>query len=110
MEDYKWLKDSILSDSSKLEKTDKLKTVADKLGCSLAQLAVAWCAANPKVSTVILGATKSSQLEENLKALEFVPKFTPEILAEIDEIAGSKPVVPQAVASISRLRTQYLEQ
>ena len=56
-----------------------VRPIADELGCSLAQLAIAWAAANPNVSTVILGATKLNQLEETLKARGFsnLPKKIP---------------------------------
>ena len=62
-----------------------------ELGCTVTQLALAWVARNPNTSTVILGATKPEQLLENLKALEIVPKLTPEVLSRIDEITGNKP-------------------
>ena len=51
----------------------------------------AWVIRNPNTSSVILGATAPAQLHDNLKALEVMPKLTPEILARIDEIAGNKP-------------------
>ena len=64
----------------------KLEPVAADLGCSLAQLAIAWAAKNPRVSTVITGASKLSQLQSNLAAAEIIPKLTPEVLQRIDEI------------------------
>ncbi|KAF1317666.1 Potassium channel, voltage-dependent, beta subunit, partial [Globisporangium splendens] len=76
---------------ARVAKTDKLKVIADELGCSLAQLAIAWCATNQDVSTVMLGATSIRQLEENLKANAFIDKITPEIKARIDEIAQFVP-------------------
>jgi aryl-alcohol dehydrogenase-like predicted oxidoreductase len=57
----------------------------------MSQLALAWVARFPTTSTVILGATKPEQLLENLKAIEVIPKLTPEILAKIDDILGNKP-------------------
>ncbi|KAJ3293845.1 hypothetical protein HDU79_011874 [Rhizoclosmatium sp. JEL0117] len=75
----------------RLAKVDKLKPIADKLGYSLAQLALAWCIKNPNVSTVITGASKPSQVTENIKALEVVPKLTPEVLEEIEAILVNKP-------------------
>lgn len=57
-------------DNPQIDKTDELKPVADELGCTQAQLAVAWCLANPNVSTVLLGATKISQLDDNFGALQ----------------------------------------
>ena len=58
------------------------------LGCSMAQLAPAWCLKNPNVSTVITGASRPSQVMENMKALNVVPKLTPDVMTRIDEITG----------------------
>jgi aryl-alcohol dehydrogenase-like predicted oxidoreductase len=58
------------------------------MGASLAQFSLAWCLQNPLVSSVITGASRIEQLQENLKALELVDKFTPESMAEIDQIVG----------------------
>lgn len=63
---------------------EKLRPIAASLGATMSQLAIAWVARNPRVSTVITGASKISQLEENLAALDVMPKLTPEILARID--------------------------
>jgi aryl-alcohol dehydrogenase-like predicted oxidoreductase len=60
--------------------------IAKELGGNVAQLAIAWINKNPRVSTVILGASKLSQLQDNLGALELAPKLTPDILARMDEI------------------------
>ena len=57
----------------------------------MAQLALAWVAKFPTTSTVILGATKPEQVLDNLKALDVIPKLTPEVLDKIDEILGNKP-------------------
>jgi len=62
--------------------------VAKELGCTLAQLAIAWCARNPNVSTVITGASRVSQVEENLRAAEFIPKLTPAVMGRIDAIVA----------------------
>jgi aryl-alcohol dehydrogenase-like predicted oxidoreductase len=64
---------------------------AEKLGGTPTHLALAWCAVNPNVSNVILGATKVEQLEDNLKALDIIPKLTHEVMAEIEEIIQTKP-------------------
>ncbi|KAI8926114.1 NADP-dependent oxidoreductase domain-containing protein [Entophlyctis helioformis] len=76
---------------AKLAKVDKLKVIADRLGVTVAQLALAWCVKNPNVSTVITGASRVSQLHENLKALEVVPKLTDEVMAEIEVALDNKP-------------------
>ncbi|KAG6591043.1 voltage-gated potassium channel subunit beta [Phytophthora cinnamomi] len=79
----------------RVAKADKLKVIADELGCSLAQLAMAWCISNENVSTVLVGASRPSQLEENLKAIAFVEKLTPEVKARMNEIATFVPQMPQ---------------
>jgi voltage-dependent potassium channel beta subunit len=75
-----------LTDPLKNEAVAKLEGIAARLGGNVAQLAVAWANRNPKVSTVILGASKLSQLQDNLKALALTPKLTPEVAEEIDAI------------------------
>ena len=84
---YEWLRGNMTSERANAT-VRRLKDVADDLGCSLAQLSIAWCASNPNVSTVILGASKVSQLEENLGALEVLPKLDEDVLARINEIFG----------------------
>lgn len=75
-----------LTDERRNAVVRQLKEVADELGCTLAQLALAWCAANPNVSTVITGASRVEQVRDNLGALEVVDQLTPEILARIDAL------------------------
>jgi voltage-dependent potassium channel beta subunit len=87
---YEWLRGRLMDDEVRA-KVRRLKTVADDLGCSLAQLSIAWCARNPNVSTVILGASRVSQLEENLGALDVVSMLTPDVLDRIDETLGYRP-------------------
>jgi voltage-dependent potassium channel beta subunit len=78
-----------LTDKKKNEVVAKLDAVAKDLGCSLAQLAIAWCARNPNVSTVITGASKVAQVEENLGASEVIGKLTPEVMQRIDALAAA---------------------
>jgi len=78
-----------------LDKVKKLSALAGELGMPVHHLALLWCLANPHVSTVILGASKLSQLKDNLKALDSRDKLTPEVLARIEEIAANKPAGPQ---------------
>ena len=82
---YEWLKKD-LTDSGRNAKVRELKAVADELGASLAQLSLAWCAANPHVSTVITGASRVEQVQENLGALEVIERLTEDVLARIDGI------------------------
>ncbi|KAG7395263.1 Voltage-gated potassium channel subunit beta-2 [Phytophthora boehmeriae] len=93
------------------EKTAKalqLAAVAKEVGCTLPQLAIAWSVSNENVSTVLLGASRIEQLDENLKALEFADKITPEIRAKIDAIAEFKPEVPQVQAVVHEMRGKWL--
>jgi voltage-dependent potassium channel beta subunit len=78
-----------LTDREKNDAVGKLEAVARDLGCSLAQLAIAWCVRNPRVSTVITGASRVSQVEENMKAADVVPKLTPEAMARIDAVTAA---------------------
>ncbi len=77
-----------LTDSAKNAAVTQLEGVARDLGCSVAQLAIAWAAHNPRVSSVITGASKISQLRDNLGAVEVLPKLTPEVMARIDAISA----------------------
>jgi aryl-alcohol dehydrogenase-like predicted oxidoreductase len=92
----------------RIAKTDQLATIASEIGCSLAQLAIAWCTSNDKVSTVILGASRLSQLDENIDALKFVEKITPEIRARIDAIVGLNYTAPPSDAYLVALREKWL--
>lgn len=104
LESYDWLrKKKMEQDRWQIELADKLKPVAEELGCSQAQLALAWCAANDNVTTVLLGATKMHQLDDNLNSLKVLSKLTPEVMAKIDDILGNKPLphsIHQQVAGV----------
>ncbi len=86
-----WLKDRLLLEEN-LKKVELTKRIADEIETTLPLLGIAWCLKNPNVSSVILGASKTSQLKENLNALEVVLKLTSEIMNKIDEIWKNKPV------------------
>lgn len=86
---YEWLR-SRLTDEQRLEKVKRMEPIAHDLGCTPAQLAIAWCAKNPRVSTVITGASRVEQVHENLKALEVLPKLTPEVMATLDGLFGKE--------------------
>ncbi len=81
---YEWLAKQ-LSDGVALAKIERLRPIAADLGCSLAQMCLAWCAANPNVSSVITGASRPSQVVENFAAIDVVPLLTPEVMARIGE-------------------------
>jgi voltage-dependent potassium channel beta subunit len=90
---YGWLKDK-LTDKESLAKVQKLGKIAKELDCTLAQFAIAWCAKNPNVSTVITGASRVEQVHENLKALEVLPKLTEDVMERVDKIVG-KPEIEE---------------
>jgi len=92
LDGFEWLKDRTLS-NERLARVAQLGTIAADLGTSTATLSIAWCIANPNVTTAILGATRESQLEENLKALDVLPKLTPEVLEQIEQTMQTKPHV-----------------
>jgi voltage-dependent potassium channel beta subunit len=80
---YEWLQ-SRLTNSDEIAKVERLRPIADELGCSLAQLAIAWCAANPNVSTVITGASRPQQVVDNFGAIDVLDALTPDVLDRID--------------------------
>ena len=86
MPGYEWLRDH-LTDPARNKKVADLKVIADELGCSLAQLSLAWCAKNPHVSTVITGASNAAQVRENMTALEVMPLLTKDVMDRIDLIS-----------------------
>jgi voltage-dependent potassium channel beta subunit len=80
---YEWLQRALLTDEN-VERVRRLKSVADKLDASLTHLALAWCARNPHVSTVITGASRPEQVRDNMQALDVLPLLTDEVVEEID--------------------------
>lgn len=93
MPEYAWLKKRLLKTGweGKIEKARKLETIATELGCSLAQLALAWCLMNPDVSTVITGASHPDQVRENMNALKVAEDLDEDILLTIDDILDNEP-------------------
>ena len=90
---YGWLKRSFTSKEGKqkIELVKRLKPIADDMGCSMAQLAIAWCLKNPNVSTVITGASKKSQVTENMKAIEIAERLNPDVMLRIEQVLRNKP-------------------
>lgn len=80
-----WLREQ-LTDADKSAKVTALEPIAEQIGASLAQFALAWCLQNQAVSTVITGASRVEQLQENMRALDFVDQFTPEVMQQIDQV------------------------
>jgi voltage-dependent potassium channel beta subunit len=94
LDGYEWLRDKVESEKGKrdLEAVRRLAPLAKELGISQAQLAIAWCIKNPDVSTVILGASRKSQLEENLTTLDIAnTKLTPDVMERIEQILENAP-------------------
>eukprot|EP01026_Neomeris_dumetosa_P043041 TRINITY_DN35959_c0_g1_i10.p1 TRINITY_DN35959_c0_g1~~TRINITY_DN35959_c0_g1_i10.p1 ORF type:complete len:373 (-),score=41.54 TRINITY_DN35959_c0_g1_i10:346-1338(-) len=87
LEKYKGLRDRKLVEKAwQLKVVEDLRPLASELGCSLAQLSIAWCAKNPHVSTVITGATSESQIIDNMGALDVIPKMTDEVMYRIEKV------------------------
>lgn len=87
LQGYDWLRTQ-LTDTDKNQRVAQLQTVAQELGCSIGQLAIAWVLTNPNVSTVITGASRVEQIAENMKAAEIAEHITPDIQEAIEEIIG----------------------
>eukprot|EP00071_Canis_lupus_P030932 XP_022264489.1 voltage-gated potassium channel subunit beta-1 isoform X1 [Canis lupus familiaris] len=90
---YQWLKERIVSEEGRKQqnKLKDLAPIAERLGCTLPQLAVAWCLRNEGVSSVLLGSSTPEQLVENLGAIQVLPKMTSHVVNEIDNILRNKP-------------------
>jgi aryl-alcohol dehydrogenase-like predicted oxidoreductase len=86
-----WIKEKNIDNEEFSNKVLLLKKLADKLGVPMAQMSLAWCLKNPNVSTVILGASKVSQLEENLQCLQVKGMLTNDVMEEIETILDNKP-------------------
>uniref|UniRef100_A0A8D3BFP1 Potassium voltage-gated channel subfamily A regulatory beta subunit 1a n=1 Tax=Scophthalmus maximus TaxID=52904 RepID=A0A8D3BFP1_SCOMX len=93
MKSYQWLKEKIVSEDGRKQqaKLKELNHIAEKLGCTLPQLAVAWCLRNEGVSSVLLGTSNPEQLTENLGAIQVLPKMTSHVVSDIDHILGNRP-------------------
>lgn len=88
-----WLSDKLMVKQT-LDKVSRLSKLADQSGMPLTHMALAWCLKNENVSTVILGASKTGQLKENLKAAEHKDKLTPDLMEAIEKILDNKPKHP----------------
>lgn len=93
IEGLEWLKDKTLT-MENLARVDKLNELAKSIGLSMPVLAIAWCLKNPNVSTLMLGASKTSQLIENFSAIEAKTKLTLAIMEEIEVILNNSPIRP----------------
>jgi len=84
---YEWLQEG-LQDPRRLAVVNALEPIAADMGATLAQFSLAWCLQNPYVSSVITGASRVEQVQENMRALNFVQKFSDEVMAEVDRALG----------------------
>jgi voltage-dependent potassium channel beta subunit len=90
LEGYGWLRENMIT-AENIAKVSRLEPISKDLGCSLAQLGLAWCLKNPHVSTVMTGASKPEQVVENMKAIDVADKLESGVMERIDEVLGNKP-------------------
>jgi voltage-dependent potassium channel beta subunit len=93
LEGYEWLRSRFDGEDAikNTQKVGQMLPIAEELGCTMAQLALAWTLKNPNVSTTITGASRPEQVVENMKAIDFVDKLTPEVMERIETILDNKP-------------------
>jgi voltage-dependent potassium channel beta subunit len=85
---YDWLQQTV-TNKDWIAATERLRPISNELGCTIAQLAIAWCASNPHVSTVITGASNKTQVVENMKAIDLIPKIDLELKQKIEDAIGT---------------------
>lgn len=97
LDGHEWLRNMVLGERGpeRLEKARALAPIARDLGCTMAQMALAWCLKNPNVSSVITGSTSAAQVRENMKALEIVERLSDDVTARIEEVLQNKPALPR---------------
>lgn len=94
LENYDWLREKLLESESgrqKLQKVQALSKIADEAGIAMPHFALAWCLKNKDVSTVITGASKVEQVQQNMKAIDVVDQMTPDIMDRVEEVLDNKP-------------------
>jgi aryl-alcohol dehydrogenase-like predicted oxidoreductase len=98
LEGYDWLRSRFESEESlqRIAKVGQLMNIADELGASMAQLALAWILKNPNISTAITGASKTEQIIDNLQALDLVAQLSDDVMENIEQILENKPAEPQS--------------
>lgn len=87
---YEWIKNEVIT-PERVEKVKQLVPLAEEVGATMAQFALAWCLKNPNVSTVITGASRASQVTENMKALDVAARITPDLMERIEAVLDNKP-------------------
>jgi voltage-dependent potassium channel beta subunit len=93
LDGYEWMKDDITPE--RVHKVRRLASIASDLGCTLAQLSLAWCLRNPNVSTAITGASRVEQVRENMQALDVVDRLTPDVMAHIEQVLDNRPATDE---------------
>jgi len=90
---YEWLRRRFTDETAiaNIAKVGELMNIADELGCTMAQLALAWTLKNPNVSTTITGASRAEQVVENMKAIDYVDALTPNVMEAIEKVLDNKP-------------------
>lgn len=90
---YEWLNSFLHSEEGhrRVQKVRELSQIAEELGTTMATLALAWCLKNPHVSTVITGASRVSQVQDNMKAVDLVSQLTDDVVTKIEAVLGNKP-------------------
>jgi len=96
LEGYEWLRGHFEDEEAvqRIAQVGELLNIADELGVSMAQLALAWTLKNPNISTTITGASKPQQVVENMKAIEVISQLTDDVMEKIEEILDNKPAAP----------------
>lgn len=97
LEGFDWLKRRFTSEEARLQikAIRKLAEIAERLGTNMPRLAIAWCLKNPNVSSVITGASRLEQVEDNMQALDVVEMLDADVMAEIESILDNKPTQPE---------------
>jgi voltage-dependent potassium channel beta subunit len=98
LEGYEWLRSRFEDEEAvqRIAKVGKLMNIADKLGISMAQLALAWTLKNPNISTTITGSSRPEQIVENMKAIDVVSQLTDDLMEKIEVILDNKPAAPES--------------
>ena len=94
---YEWLRSRFTDETAiqRIQQVGQLIPIAKEIGATMAQMALAWTLKNPHISTTITGASRPEQVVENMKAIDFVEKLTPDIMERIEAILDNKPAPPE---------------
>ena len=94
---YEWLRSRFTDETAiqRIHQVGQLIPIAKEIGATMAQMALAWTLKNPHISTTITGASRPEQVVENMKAIDFVEKLTPDIMERIEAILDNKPAPPE---------------